>query len=123
MELQLTLGHLITLALALAGAVAALIKLLLTQQLRHIDRAFEGQSDRLSAIERAGKEDAGNWARVERELMALKQELPVNYVRRDDYIRGQSVIEAKLDALASQVQNVQLRALLHRPPSHPGEPS
>ena len=31
--------------------------------------------------------------------------------RREDYIRGQSVIESKLDGLALKIENVQLRAV------------
>ena len=34
-----------------------------------------------------------------------------DYVRREDYIRGQSVIESKLDGLALKIENVQLRAV------------
>ena len=44
--------------------------------------------------------------------MGLKAELPVAYVRRDDYIRGQSVLEAKLDGLATKIENAQLRGLI-----------
>ena len=36
--------------------------------------------------------------------------MPLHYVRREDYIRGQSVIEAKLDALGSKLEAAQLRA-------------
>lgn len=35
--------------------------------------------------------------------------LPLEYVRRDDYIRGQTIIEAKLDAIASELKLVQIR--------------
>ncbi|MDF5991266.1 hypothetical protein P4119_17475 [Pseudomonas aeruginosa] len=44
--------------------------------------------------------------------MSLKAELPIQYVRREDYIRGQSVIEAKLDGLAVKLENAQLRSLM-----------
>ena len=37
--------------------------------------------------------------------------MPLHYVRREDYIRGQSVIESKLDGLALKIENVQLRAV------------
>jgi hypothetical protein len=47
---------------------------------------------------------------IERDLMTLKSDLPLHYVRREDYIRGQSVVEAKLDRLASMVQYGQLQA-------------
>ncbi|HBO0115257.1 TPA: hypothetical protein L4A45_006184, partial [Pseudomonas aeruginosa] len=46
------------------------------------------------------------------ELMSLKAELPFQYVLRDDYIRGQSVIEMKLDSLATKLENAQLRGLV-----------
>ena len=42
-------------------------------------------------------EDSRQWERVEMSLMELRIELPERYVRREDYIRGQTVIEAKID--------------------------
>lgn len=39
---------------------------------------------------------------LERDFQNWRAELPINYVRREDYIRGQSVIEAKIDALFSE---------------------
>jgi hypothetical protein len=41
---------------------------------------------------------------VEEDLQALRASLPVLYVRREDHIRNQSVIEAKLDALANTLE-------------------
>lgn len=46
---------------------------------------------------------------IEREFLLLKADLPLHYVRREDYVRGQSVLESKLDALAIRIENVQLR--------------
>lgn len=82
------------------------------QSQRHLDERFSNVSKRLDSIEISNKEEAAQWARVERELMELKTELPLNYVRREDYIRGQSIIEAKLDGLAVKIENNQLRSLL-----------
>lgn len=48
-------------------------------------------------------------AQLERDFLTWKGELPLNYVRREDYVRGQTVIEAKLDALYSELKLVQLR--------------
>lgn len=64
---------------------------------------------RLDAIEQAARAEAGQWQQMERELLLLKADLPLHYVRREDYIRGQSVIESKLDALASKWEISQLR--------------
>lgn len=46
----------------------------------------------------------------EREWLTWRADLPLNYVRREDYIRGQSVVEAKLDALAAKVEIIQLQS-------------
>jgi hypothetical protein len=43
---------------------------------------------------------------VEKDLLRLKAELPLDYVRRDDWIRNQTVIEAKLDGLASKLEAI-----------------
>ena len=94
MTLQIELPQLIAVTIALLGAFAGLLKVLLTQQTKSIDGAFASQNIRLDSIERTNREEAGQWQRIERELMGLKAELPVSYVRRDDYIRGQSVLEA-----------------------------
>ncbi len=45
----------------------------------------------------------------EREFMELKVELARDYVRREDFVRNQTVIEAKLDGLASKFEVYQLR--------------
>lgn len=36
---------------------------------------------------------------LEKQLNTLVAELPLKYVLREDYIRGQTVLEAKMDAL------------------------
>lgn len=109
MTLQIELWHLVTLAatlsIALISAFFALVKMLLNQHQRHQDRRFD-------AIEEAAKAESGQWQRIERELLKLQADLPLVYVRREDYIRGQSIIEAKLDGLASKIENAQLRGLL-----------
>jgi hypothetical protein len=41
----------------------------------------------------------------EKSILRLRAELPLEYVRREDWIRNQTVIEAKLDALAVKLDN------------------
>lgn len=122
MQVTLDLWHVISLAVSFFGASAAAGKLLLSQTQRHLDERFNSQesaraanheqvSRRLDGMEAAAREESGNWARIERDLLAMKADLPLHYVRREDYIRGQSVIESKLDGLALKIENVQLRAV------------
>lgn len=113
MTFSLDLWQVILLISTVLGAFVGVLKLLLSQQMRHIDAAFQTQSDRLEKIEQASKDESAQWQRVERELMHLKADLPVAYVRREDYIRGQSVLEAKLDGLATKIENAQLRGLIN----------
>ena len=46
---------------------------------------------------------------LERQLYTLKADMPLQYVRREDYVRNQTVIEAKLDAVALKIENLQLK--------------
>ena len=114
MKVELELWQLITLLLTFLGACAGGGKLLLNQIQKSLDARFASQdqarlanheqlSYRLDAIEQAAREETNQWQRVERELMSLKAELPFQYVLRDD-IRGQSVIEMKLDSLATKLK-------------------
>ncbi|MBB5204437.1 hypothetical protein HNQ51_001751 [Inhella inkyongensis] len=106
MTVQLDAWHVVSLVSLLIGAFWSVAKLLLSQQQRHQDRRFE-------AIEELITNEASQWDRIERELLMLKADLPLNYVRREDYIRGQSVIEAKLDGLATKFENALLRGMVN----------
>ena len=120
MQVTLDLWHVISLAVSFFGASAAAGKLLLTQTQRHLDARFNAQetarasnhdqvSRRLDSMEEAARSEMGNWQRIERDLLKLQADMPLHYVQREDYIRGQSVIESKLDGLALKIENVQLR--------------
>lgn len=97
MKVSFELWQLITLTIMAAGLFTGLGKLLLVQFQRDMDA-------RLAAI----AEDAKRWRQTERDLLQLKADLPERFVRREDYIRNQSVIEAKLDALGSKLELVRI---------------
>lgn len=111
MTIPVDFWQLVGLLVTFLGFLFAAGRLLLTQIDRRLEERFTAQAVRLSALEAASRDEAGQWQRVERELMDLKADLPLHYVRREDYIRGQSVIEAKLDGLALRIENVQLRGV------------
>jgi hypothetical protein len=94
------------------GACAMVGRSLLAQQQKNLDLQFGTISTRLESIEATNREEVNQWRRVEREVMALKSDLPLRFVMRDDYIRGQSIIEAKIDGLAVKLENAQLRGVL-----------
>jgi hypothetical protein len=98
MKVELELWQVITFGVTLIGAFAAVFSMLLRQFSVRID-------GNLAAL----MEEAKGWRQVERDLMALRAELPERYVRREDYIRGQTVIEAKLDVIGGRVEMLQIQ--------------
>ncbi|MDR0996764.1 MAG: hypothetical protein LBL69_03760 [Zoogloeaceae bacterium] len=105
------LQTLASLAFPILGAIWAVVEIAFSQyEKRQVERNVE-QDKRLVNIGETLKKEADEWKRLERELMTLKADLPLQYVRREDYVRGQSVIEAKLDALYSELKLVQIGGL------------
>jgi hypothetical protein len=127
MTLPLELWHAVTLMVAFLGFVFAAGKVLLKQVEKHIDtrfssqsarldqveayidNRFNGQSKRLDQIEDSQKLEANRWIDVERQLLILKADLPLNYVRREDYVQAVATIMAKLDAMSMRFENILLR--------------
>ena len=81
------------------------VKWLLDRYQQHMDQRFE-------MLLASTSEEAQEWQRVERDLLTLRAELPQHYVRREDWIRFSSVIDAKLDALRAE-QSVVVTRLEH----------
>lgn len=124
MTLQIDFVWFVGMLVAFFGACAAAGKLLLGQTQRHLDERFAVQEKaradnhdatgkRLDGIEAAHREESTQWQRVEREMLKFQGEMPMKYVMRDDYIRGQSILEAKLDGLADKIEKAQLRAFIN----------
>jgi hypothetical protein len=120
MTMQIELWHLVLLLIAFFGGCAGAGKLLLDQIQKNMDSRFKAQDDarttnhdqlsrRLDALDAASRAETGQWQRVERELLNLKAELPLHYVRREDYVQAVATIMAKLDAMALRFENILLR--------------
>lgn len=103
------IGIVVTLLLAWSGLLIGIIKWLLSRNQAHIDKSFTSMEARFITLsETNGKErekERDELQRVERELLDLKAELPVLYVRREDSIRQEVVINSKLDALAAKLDD------------------
>ena len=98
------------------GSSFALGKMLLSQSEKRLDERFEAQKEgriatqkhwdsQFEALKQFSHSGNEQWRQLERELMALKAALPIDYQRRDDAIRNQTVIEAKLDGFAKLIQD------------------
>lgn len=117
MTVQLEISHVISLVVAFVGCVWAIGKLLLVQGNKSLDQRFaaldkareEGQknlAETLQTLKTQGETNALTVGNLERDFLRFKAELPNLYVRREDYVRGQTVLEAKQDALYSKLEVV-----------------
>lgn len=116
MAFTLDLWQVITIIGTLVTAFFTLGKYMMSQQLSQIKQGFDlqtealnAQNKRLERIEAASREEANNWQRVERDILVLKADLPINYVRREDYVQAIATIMAKLDAMSMRFENILLR--------------
>lgn len=125
MIVELNLTNIIFLAIAGIGSLWALMKIIAVQYRNDISRQlgehfkvldvtskaqYDKLNTRLNTLDASAKTDTGQWQRVERELLTLKADMPIHYVRREDYIRGQSTLEAKVDGVGMKLENALLRA-------------
>ncbi|PLP96022.1 hypothetical protein CYD26_00510 [Pseudomonas sp. FFUP_PS_473] len=103
--IELPLWQLITAGVGLLGALLGLLKLVVAAIERRLDQRFEVMDSRFEELAK----DSDRLRQVEIGLERLRGEMPLHYVRREDFVRNQTVIEAKLDALALKLENVQLK--------------
>ena len=114
MNVTLELWQAILLLIAFFGCIGGFGKILLDQFEKRLGERFEGQ-------ERSREEGRKLWddrfgrletrqSAFERDLLELRADLPVEYVRREDHIRFETVINAKLDALYSEMRLMSERA-------------
>ena len=124
MNISIEFWQLVSLLLAFFAFLGAAGKMLLGQIDQRLETRFASMEEarklstmhwdsRFAALLNQSKEDADAVRQLERDLMELRAELPERYLRREDYIRGQSIIEAKLDGLAMKIENAQMRVLLN----------
>jgi hypothetical protein len=124
MTVQLELWQLITLLIAFFAAVGIAARMFLSQMNKGLDDRFDAQEKATTtanqtihdALNRHMAEEGKalqQMQRLERDFLRWQAELPMQYVRREDYIRNQTIIEAKLDGLGLQLTNIQLKGSRH----------
>lgn len=119
MTVTLQFWQLVTLLLTFFAFVGAITKVLLNQ----IDKRLDTKFTAMEAASKAGDssikdiltqhiadeaKNSGQLMELERQLLQWKADLPLQYVRREDFIRNQTTIEAKLDGLALKMENTQV---------------
>ncbi len=108
-SVQIEIWQLITLFIMFVAGVASAGWLLLQQIDKRLAARFTSMAEAHSKMEADAQKNTEAMRNLERDFLKFRGDLPLEYVRREDFIRNQSVIEAKLDALALHLQNLQLQ--------------
>ncbi len=110
MNVTLQFWELIMLLIAFFGCIGGFGKVLIDQFEKRLGERFEAIEKSRAEGRRVSQEMFGRIEEeqrsLERTVLGLKADLPVNYVRREDHIRFETVINAKLDAVAARVDLV-----------------
>ncbi len=94
-QLMWVTGIFLTLFIAWNGFLIAIIKGLLSRVITSMDAKIEALSKGICSPDRCEE-----LKRVRRELTETRVELPMAYWRRDDALREQTIMQAKIDAVA-----------------------
>lgn len=114
MTLNIEFWQLVTLLLAFFGFVGAVATVLLNQIDKRLDQRFLAMDEARKEADKSMQETiqqhtasegktADKVSELEKRFLLFMAELPIAYVRREDYVRKETVIEAKLDALFNLV--------------------
>lgn len=93
---QLSFGELIAVIVFVVGGILAMAKIIVAQT----KAAIEAKQDALEESITGLKESV---SQLEREVEQSNRQLPLEYVRREDWIRFSASIDAKLDSLAKMM--------------------
>ena len=112
MSVQIDFWELLLALAGLVGAFATVIwafgSLLVKQFEKRLTEKFNAIEASRKSADEALQNDLNQLKSLEREFLEFKAELPERFVLRTDYIRGQSILEAKQDALYNRMEVVRL---------------
>ena len=122
MMIQVEFWQLVLLLITFLGFLFSAGKVLLSQIDRRLNERFAAMEkareeggrhwdEKFSTVIEQNRREAAGWSKLERDFLRFQADLPLQYVRREDYVRNQTVIEAKLDAVALKIENLQLKGI------------
>jgi len=91
--------------LFLAGLVAAWSLIILGVQKFMTAGGFKAMGEKIEKLQNAYEKVQG----FERQILELKADLPLNYIRKEDFIRHEVVINTKLDRLRDLIESLRER--------------
>lgn len=103
------LGGIVAVIVAFTTVTWLFGTLLVRQFKEQLDQRFISIQSDLTKRAAEDAEVAKQLRQFEKDFLTFQRDIPLQYVRREDYIRGQTVIESKLDAVYSKLEVVQLQ--------------
>ena len=98
--IQITLPVAATLLVAFFGLILGFGKLLLSQFEKRMDERQKVMEARLSELRNSVTRESSRITEVGNSITEFMNKLPLEYVRREDWIRFSATIDTKLDRLA-----------------------
>lgn len=114
MTIQLEIYQFMMILIAVLSAVIGTVRVLWGRIETSLQQNFANTNKKLEEVAVKAEKSQMEIRDLERQFYQLKIDLPHDYVVREDYIRGQTVIEAKLDAVASKLEMVQLQQVVKK---------
>lgn len=109
MAIQLEAYQWILVLITVISTVLGTVKILWGRIELNLNTNFKTVQNQLEEVSKQAAKSQQDVRELERKFYQFQIDLPHSYVAREDYIRGQTVIEAKLDALASKLETVQIK--------------
>ena len=103
-----------SLILFFAGLLSAWGVIIIATTRWTVNRGLAANDLRVAQIEKSVAEVKAENQKREREILQLRIDLPLEYVRREDAIRQETVITAKLDTLAAKIDVLRADRWLER---------
>ncbi|MGD9950288.1 MAG: hypothetical protein AB7U29_17690 [Desulfobulbus sp.] len=99
---------LVTLLLAWSGFLVGIVKWLLVRAITNIE-------ERVNTASTTATSAVTGLQQHREEYLAFLGRLPIDYYRREDMIRFETLTHAKLDALATDIRQLECRKCQHKP--------
>lgn len=117
MIVQLELWHLVSLVVIFAGGVAGFAKLVVSQFDKRLEDRHKAQDEQrmesskrwqrnFDELRELAHRNATEMGELEKDMLRLKADLPLHYVRREDWIRFGAVIETKIDKAMELIEKL-----------------
>lgn len=108
MTIQLEIYQFVMILIAVLSTVIGTVKILWARIEKSLEMNFTATNQKIEQVAEQAAEGQKEVRALERQFLEFKADMPFRYIARDDYIRGQTILEAKLDAVAEKLEKVQI---------------